>query len=333
MRCGWTLILFVWLWPGGAAADLVTEWHAYKSRFVAPEGRVLDSGNGGVSHSEGQAFGMLIACAAGDRPGFDALWTWTREHLRVRPDALAAWRWVPGSGVTDRNNATDGDLLLAWALLRAARTWGDAKLEQEALMIARDLRRRTVRITDHGTVLLPGTEGFEHDGVVTVNLSYWVFPALQALAVADPDPAWQALLDSGLSLLDAARFGRWGLPPDWLVLTDPVAPATGFPPRYGYDAVRIPLYLYWAGLDTPGRTAPFQALSAFFHGAPFLPPWVDLRNDSVSTHDASLGIHAIYLLVDSKPDASFPLLGGETDYYSASLLLLAKLARLEKTTP
>jgi endoglucanase len=241
-----------------------------------------------------------------------------------------AWRWAPGAGVPDPNNATDGDLLLVWALLRAARAWNEPGFEREALEIARDMRQSLVRVTRHGTVLLPGAEGFAHDGVTTVNLSYWVFPALQALAAADPDPTWPALLDSGLRLVDAARFGRWGLPPDWLELTDPLQPSAGFPPRYGYDAIRIPLYLYWAGLDVSERVAPFRALSAYFRQAPFLPPWVDLRDDSVSSYDASQGIHAVYRLIGPEPNAGLPSLGADADYYSASLLLLAKLARRER---
>ena len=33
-------------------------WQGYKARFLAPEGRIVDNGNGGVSHSEGQGYGI-----------------------------------------------------------------------------------------------------------------------------------------------------------------------------------------------------------------------------------------------------------------------------------
>jgi endoglucanase len=137
-------------------------------------------------------------------------------------------------------------------------------------------------------------------------------------------------LKNGLRLIDSARFGRWGLPPDWLALTDPLTPASEFPTRYGYEAVRIPLYLYWAGLDRAERIAPFRALSAHFRGASFLPPWVDLGDDSVSSHDAAQGLRAVYLLVDPDATTALPPLGTDEDYYSASLLLLAKLAQRER---
>ncbi len=68
-------------------------WRAYRERFVTPQGRVVDTGNGGISHSEGQGYGMLLAVAADDRATFERIWTWTRANLMVRDDQLLAWRW------------------------------------------------------------------------------------------------------------------------------------------------------------------------------------------------------------------------------------------------
>jgi endoglucanase len=49
--------------------------------FLASDGRIVDTGNGGISHSEGQGYGLLVAEAAGDRASFDRLWHWTDAHL------------------------------------------------------------------------------------------------------------------------------------------------------------------------------------------------------------------------------------------------------------
>jgi endoglucanase len=103
-------------------AWLSVEWRSYAARFIAPEGRVIDNANGGVSHSEGQGYGMLLAAKAGDAARFDALWRWTAHTLQIRKDGLLAWKWDPAAkAVTDTNNATDGDILVAWALLDARR--------------------------------------------------------------------------------------------------------------------------------------------------------------------------------------------------------------------
>src|SRR5262249_22467996 len=82
------------------------EWAAYAEHFVSPEGRVIDTANGNISHSEGQGYGLLLAVLADDRAAFERIWSFTRTELMIRPDGLAAWRWEPDTAphVTDPNN-------------------------------------------------------------------------------------------------------------------------------------------------------------------------------------------------------------------------------------
>ena len=236
--------------PDGAA------WQAYRARFVTEAGRVVDTGNDGISHSEGQGYGMLLAVAAGDREAFDRIWGWTRANLMVRNDALLAWRWEPNRrpGVADMNNATDGDLLVAWALTEAHEAWGDTAYAVAGRRIAVEVGRKLILSgTRYGAVLLPGMSGFtaedRRDGPV-VNLSYLVFPAFARLSVVAPEFDWPALGRDGARLIAAARFGKAELPVEWTALGGAApAPAAGFAPHYGYNAVRVPLYLAWAGLD------------------------------------------------------------------------------------
>src|SRR5262249_8402767 len=63
-------------------------WQNYRQRFVTDKGRVVDTANSMVSHSEGQGYGMLLAVAARDRAGFERIWNWTRANLMVRGDQL-----------------------------------------------------------------------------------------------------------------------------------------------------------------------------------------------------------------------------------------------------
>ena len=37
--------------------DVLAEWQAFKTRFVSADGRVIDTGNGNITHSEGQGYG------------------------------------------------------------------------------------------------------------------------------------------------------------------------------------------------------------------------------------------------------------------------------------
>ena len=111
-------------------------------------------------------------------------------------------------------------------------------------------------------VLMPGAEGFSTkerpDGPV-VNLSYWIFPAFYWLAQALPSYDWRAVHQSGLNLIDRARFGQSGLPSDWLSIAyGGISPALGYGERFGYDALRIPLYLFWADAAPPSRLRVFE---------------------------------------------------------------------------
>ena len=62
------------------------------------------------------------------------------------------------SAVADRNNATDGDLLIAWALMRAARTWQVGAYATAARAILAAIRSHAVVTSDRGPLLLPGVE-------------------------------------------------------------------------------------------------------------------------------------------------------------------------------
>jgi len=226
------------------------EWQIYASTFLTPDGRIVDNANGGVSHSEGQGYGLLLAAYADDSERFDRIWRWTQAHMMARPDHLLSWRWDPQKGaITDPNNATDGDILVAWALAQGAQKFNRPDYRASAALIAAAIGAALIQSGDHGLILLPAASGFardeQPDGPV-VNLSYWVFPAFPTLKELAPAYDWDGLRANGLKLLSASRFGPLRLPPDWLALGgQSPAPAKNFPAQFGYNAIRIPLYLAW----------------------------------------------------------------------------------------
>ncbi|TDH59448.1 endoglucanase [Dankookia rubra] len=315
-------------------------WAAFQARFVAPDGRVIDTGNGGISHSEGQGWAMLLAVRADDRRGFDRLHAWTRRTLQRPRDALHAWRFRPDAAmpVDDPNNATDGDLCIAWALLEAGQRWGNAGHLAAGAAIGRDLLRLLVRPAASFGVLLPGIQGFERTDHLVVNLSYYVFPAFRLLAQAVPDAAWARLAADGLTLLRLARFGRWQLPPDWLQVARQdaaLAPAAGWPARFSFDAVRVPLWLAWAGLWR--EPALLQAHRFWTASAP-PPAWVDLETGSTAPYPALPGMVAVARLAasDGRTGPFHPSareIVESFDYYSTMLILLSAWALQENATP
>ena len=316
------------------AAD--ADWETFKQRFLEPDGRIVDTGQARISHSEGQGFAMLFAVHYADRTSFDRMWQWTQRNLQVRGDALLAWKWQPQGGVTDRNNAADGDLLVAWALLRGAEKWSHPEYRAAATRIAEDVRRKSMRRSTHGLVLLPGQEGFDKAEGLTLNLSYWVYPALTELARADPAPEWEELARNGITILTYSYFGRWRLPPDWLKLGERVSAAGPPPERFGFDAIRIPIYLVWSRRDTDALMKPYRDFWGHFDGARAVPAWTNLKDDSVDSQGAAQGVRAIAQMVAEYPRPSaarLPALDREQSYYSAVLLLLCKLALRERGQP
>lgn len=319
------------------AAD--AEWMLFKQRFLQPEGRIVDTGQDRISHTEGQGMTMLLAAHYDDQVTFDTVWQWTRQNLQVRNDKLLAWRWSPKDCaddkgcVTDKNNASDGDLFVAWALLRAHRKWENPAYLAAAAEIIHAIRKQLLLKTSRGTVLLPGVDGFDKTEGTVINLSYWLFPALRDIAQADPSPEWQDLQQTGINLLLEGHFGRWGLPADWILLGDKLTPAPGFSPRFSYDAVRIPLYLLWARSETTGLLLPFKNYWEHFNGAKFISAWTNLNDNSIDSYDASYGIRGIARLTLAYPElhsVQMPVLDATQDYYSSVLLLLAKTMRVER---
>jgi endoglucanase len=203
-----------------------------------------------------------------------------------------------------------------------------------------------VRPSSYGPVLLPGENGFEPGEGLIVNLSYWIFPAFRSLAKIDPAPDWQLLEQSGLKLIEVARFSPWELPPDWLFLVKSTAKvAEGFEPVYGYNAVRIPLYMAWAGIEPAEYYASFRRLALFclppdsrtIAAKILLPSGKPTDQPSTKNIEAAIpGMIAIYELISGVDDlhpsaleAPYHEMGPDESYYSVSLGLLSNCAAIE----
>jgi endoglucanase len=299
-------------------------WTLFRTAFVDRSGRVIDAGNGGISHSEGQGYGLLLAVLAGDRATFETMLAWTEANLARTDVALFTWKYDPhqGNPVADPNNATDGDILISWALATAAKRWGGHHWAARSEAIRAAIRQHLV-IERHGRhLLLPGRLGFAEGDTVTLNPSYFIWPAFDAFAALDGDGTWAAVISDAESVLRDARFGPAGLPSDWIEIgaDGKVVPAHDHPPRFGYDAIRIPLYA------VAGRRASLARPVADFWrtegGANARPPaWIDVITGERATWPLSAGGMAILRRTLDLPPAPEAL---DTNYFSAALQALVR---------
>jgi len=312
-----------------------SDWWLYQKNFISPDGRVIDTGNGDITHSEGQGYALIIAHAYEDRKAFDRIWEWTRKNLQTRPDdKLLSWLWKTdgkgGGAVADINNASDGDLLVAWALARAYRSWGDYRYQQASLQILSDLARLDVVKSGDRNVLLPGTVGFVKENGITLNPSYYVFPALAEVARNVPTGPWKELEVSGGTLVEQASFGAWKLVADWVLDGEIVTLSPDFPPLFGYNAVRVPLHIAW---HNP-RSKLLQPIAKFWKKFPGskMPATVNLETDEFGPDPALPGVRAVAAFTIACAEnqrltvRALPDLNREEPYFSASLNLLTKIA-------
>lgn len=311
------------------------EWRTYSARYVDPSGRVMDVEKNGVSHSEGQGYGMLLAVYADDEATFRSILRFTFGSMRRRGDGLISWIYDPERSpqITDTNNASDGDILVAFALVQAAMRWNEPSYRAAAEPLIAAIGEHLLYRSDGMVVLRPAAFGFgprQHEDGPVVNLSYFVYGAFLLFAEIDDRYPWLEAWQSGLRLTMAALAGREALVPDWVTLRREryLEPARGFARKSSYDAVRIPLYMMLAGRVPPEYIAPFDdAWNRRGNGAPL--DW-DLGADRKVSDMNDPGYRAIAALagcaVRGEPMPRSLRRFRPTTYFASSLHLLTLAA-------
>lgn len=304
-------------------------WDTYKARFMMADGRIIDTGNNSVSHTEGQGFAMMMAVRNNDRASFDKIWRWTEKNLKNPENGLFYWRYNPvaANPVTDKNNATDGDTFIAWSLLKGGTLWhDDGYLKSSDAIVKALVEHNVIRFSGY-QVMLPGAKGFNLNSYVNLNPSYFVFPAWQDFANRTHLVVWKDLISDGQKLLLKMRFGNAQLPADWVSLyaDGHVAPAKEWPAHFSYDAIRVPLYVKWFA-PTSNLLDPYKAYWARFTPDQ-TPAWVNVATNDPAPYKMEGGLLAVRNSVLGQLPAGEPQITTQEDYYSASLKMLVELGR------
>lgn len=270
-----------------AGPDTASLWENFKQHFISKDGRVIDWQNRHMSHSEGQGYTLLLAVELNDPQTFDLVLTWSDNNLGK---GLRAWAWghsQDGWRVLDNNNATDGDIFHAWALLRAGKKWNNPQYTATGLAIMQAIRQELV---DGNGYLLPARWGFQNCERTRLNLSYYVFPAFRAFAEADPQNRafWNGVYSKGLELYRASLHNPAQLPPDWVSVDEQgrLLPHGGSDATFGFEAICIPVFLAWA--QEREALEPLRPFLARVAALGWMPQSVDLLQPQFSPTPDSL---------------------------------------------
>lgn len=322
--------------PRGSVHPLWPLWQAWSETYLNFSGRVIDAPQQRASHSEGQGYGMLLAAEFGDADAFRRMAEWTHANLAIRSDNLLAWRWLPDTPerVPDLNNASDGDLFYAWALLRGAERFDQPQWRARALGVAADLARKCMVFRPDrrdAPILLPAEAGFVTEDAITFNPSYIMPRALRALSVATGDEQFARVATASLDLM--SEIARDALVPDWLQLTaSGPRSAPRFSPNTGYEAIRIPLFLAWSGEHLhPAvlRAAGAMARAPFGYAATVL----DAGSGEILETSQDPGYRAIAAFAQCASQgglgSAIPPFSRHQPYYPATLHLFTMLAQMD----
>ncbi|MFM9922974.1 cellulose synthase complex periplasmic endoglucanase BcsZ [Variovorax sp. H27-G14] len=231
-----------------------TDWVAFSSRHIQPDGRVIDFNTAQQqSTSEGQSYGLFFSLVHNDRAVFARVLAWTEANLAGGSLAkqLPAWQWgrkpESGWGVLDPNAASDADLWIAYSLMEAGRLWNDANYRALGRsVLAMVVRDEVVSLSGLGRMLLPWPKSVASGAQWRLNPSYMPLQLLRYFQQADPAGPWHEVTENTLRMFGGVT--PKGFAPDWCAwspadrafVADPLKGVTG-----SYDAIRC--YL-WAGM-------------------------------------------------------------------------------------
>ena len=241
--------------------DVANAWTDYKSAYYnSSSGYILDSSQN-AAHSESTGYGLMFAVASGDRTSFDLTLNWANTNLYNSEKGLYCWRYlIEGSDHTpDKNNATDGDILIAWALIKAAIKWQNQAYLDKAKTLISNIKTYNIKSYEGYTFLLPGWTGYDHSEeekykYVVINPSYYIYGALRDFYLVTQDEIWNTLITDSNRITTAFMENiapNEKIMPDWFTIEE--GGTFNWDPNHtrqsGWDAIRCPMYAYWYSAD------------------------------------------------------------------------------------
>jgi endo-1,4-beta-D-glucanase Y len=239
---------------GTGAQQLFMDWYGkWSTKYYTTCGtdmaRIKGCNGDDNTCSEGMGYGMILTVAAGDQTAFDRLNRFRaalgKEYDKVYTSGgLMAWNsgnsCPPSASSGNANNAPDGDLDAAMALIQASKKWPSGTYKADALALIDGIWSKNV-----------GTSGGKpYLGAGTINIkdksytSYWTLGYFQVFARIVSDSTkqqnWKSLASRGYEVLKAIQSNSAcnGEFPESFQIDGTMY--SGDTCDFGYDSCRVP---------------------------------------------------------------------------------------------
>lgn len=208
--------------------------------------------------SEAQSYGMLITVLAAKKgqasqEDFESLYRYYLNH-RVPGTELMSWKQVikNDTQTVERQNATDGDLYIAYSLLEAAKQWPDKadEYQNQAKKILKDILR--YNYNEETGVLTVGNWAKKNTNYYYLMRTSDTLPQyFQVFYDFTGNKQWLSIKDKMLEQLEAiSSQSDVGLLPDFIwveksgaKLVQPNTIESEYDSNYSYNACCLPYHL------------------------------------------------------------------------------------------
>lgn len=206
--------------------------------------------------SEAQGYGMLISVEAAEeglasKSQFNHLYHYYLSH-RDGSSQLMSWRQIISGQkeTSQKSNETDGDLYIAYALIRAANLWNDEEYKKQAKRLLADILAYNYNSTQE--VLTVGNWATKDSKYYNLVRTSDVLPEqFSSFYELSGDERWLTIKDNMLDKLTlVSQKVKTGLVPDFIWLEDDNVKiassndvANEFDGSYSYNACRLPYNL------------------------------------------------------------------------------------------
>ncbi len=321
-------------------------WSVFKRNFITPEGRVIDRYNQDITHTESIGYGMFFAVSYGDQKTFYLVREWLKKNMSLGQTNLYGWKWGKNDkgewGMLDPNNATDGDMWIAYSMLLAYEKWKDNYLLQEAKSLIKSIKENTIIKYNGKVLLLPAQFGFNKDDYIKLNPSYTIPFIFEKFAHYDNDPIWKTLIYDSVDMFQNSALGNLKIHPDWIKIDKSSKQYTYFGDEsiFGFDSIRTPLFIayYYKLTKDDNFKSILTGYKIFLEYVKKLDKYIyqiDFKNNKIRYQNPPYGFLAVYKYLYNQLEISAPStlqtkieegLKNETNnYYSFSLLLFTDI--------